>query len=252
MSSTRTFVSLALASLLLCSSARSQDGLSLFRRMQDALGGADNIAAIHDWEQEVRAESWNGATGQPLGEVRKRTRWIRPAYLRVDQVGPGSTYVLYFDGTSGWEILPGAAQVVELTGGELEFARKYVAGFRLHTWTADRDPRYRITSPSPNVVRISDGDVTHQLDITLDVTTSLPVKISSITLSDPAHPVPSDEVTAAWEAVEGVRFPSQWTVFRAGVRVAEAKNARHFVNSGLKLADLAAKPADLKPVFRAR
>jgi len=96
------FVSLALVALFLCSSVFSQDGLPLFRKMQDALGGADRIAAIRDFEQEVRAESWNGNTGQSMGEVRKRTRWIRPNYLRVDQIGPGSTYVLYCDGATGW------------------------------------------------------------------------------------------------------------------------------------------------------
>jgi hypothetical protein len=252
MRSKSTVLSSALASLFLCSSVFSQDGLPLFRKMQDALGGADRIAAIRDFDQEVRAESWNGNTGQSMGEVRKRTRWIRPNHLRVDQVGPGSTYVLYCDGTTGWEILPGTQQVVELMGGELEFARRSVEGFRLNTWIADRDPRYRITSPSPNVVRISDGDITHQLDITLDAASSLPVKVSMTTLSDPAHPRPSDELTTDWETVQGIRFPRRWTVFRSGVRVAEAKDARSVVNSGLKLADLTAKPPDLKPVLSSR
>jgi hypothetical protein len=252
MRSKPTFVSLTLASLFLCASAFSQDGLPLFHKMQQALGGADKIAAIRDFEQEVRAESWNGNTGRSMGEVRKRTRWIRPNHLRVDQVGPGSTYVLYCDGTTGWEILPGTQHVVELTGGELEFARRYVEGFRLNTWIADRDPRYRITSPSPNVVRISDGDIAHQLDVTLDAASSLPVKISFITLSDPAHPIRSDELTTEWETVQGIRFPRRWTVFRGGVRVAEAKDARSVVNSGLELADLAAKPPDLKPVLSSR
>jgi hypothetical protein len=101
-------------------------------------------------------------------------------------------------------------------------------------------------------VRISDGVITHQLDITVDAASSLPVKISTITLSDPAHPTPSDELTTEWETVQGIRFPRRWTVFRSGVRVAEAKDARSVVNSGLKLADLAAKPPDLKPVLSSR
>ena len=167
MGSTPTLVSFLLP-LLLCSPLFSQtadrpeakgadDGLLLFHKMQAALGGADKIASVRDFEQEVRAESWNGTTGQSIGEVRKRTRWIRPNHLRVDQIGPGSTYVLYCDGTTGWEILPGTTQAVELTGGELAFAQRYVESFRLKTWIADRDPRNRITSPSSNVVRVSDG-----------------------------------------------------------------------------------------------
>jgi hypothetical protein len=186
------------------------------------------------------------------GEGGKRTRWIRPNYIRIDQLGPGSTYVLYFDGTTGWEILPGTQQVVELTGGELEFARGMVRGFKLNTWIADRDPRFRITSPAPNVVRVADGDIAHQLDITVDAASSLPMKISFTTLSNPARPVPCEDVLTEWETVQGIRFPRRWTVFRSGVRVAETKEARSFVNSGLKVADLAAKPPDLKPVLSSR
>jgi hypothetical protein len=216
--------------------------------MQEALGGAERIAAIHDFEQRVRADTWDG-NGRPLGEVLKRTRWVRPNYLRADQVGPGSTYVLFFDGTSGWEILPGTERVTELSGGELKFAQKYVRDFRLNTWLADHDPRYRITSPAPNVVRISDGDVTHQLDITLDPVSWLPARTSSISLADPAHPIASEEVIMEWETVQGIRFARRWSVFRGGVRLAEATVEQTRLNSGLKPADLAAKPSDLKPVL---
>jgi len=230
----------------------SQDALALFHKMQDALGGAARIAAVQDFEEIVRAESWNGNTGTSMGEVTKRTRWIRPNHLRVDQVGPGSTYVLYFDGTRGWEIIPGSNKVVELEGGELEFARGYVRGFRLNTWLADRNPAFQITSPSPGVVRVSDGDVSHQLDLTIDPSSLLPVKEGSLTLSDPAHPMSSESVMTEWELVQGVRFPKRWTVYRSGRRVAEALEARHRVNVGLKLADLEAQPNDLKPVLPPR
>jgi hypothetical protein len=240
---------LTLVVLSLGSSVFSQDGLPLLRKMQDALGGADKIAAVRDFEQEVRAQSFNGNTGQLLGEVRKRTRWIRPNYLRVDQVGPGSTYVLFCNGTSGWEILPGTQQVIPLTGGELEFARKYVETFMLKTWLADRDSRFRVTSPTPAIIRISDGDPNHQLDITVDASSSLPVKVSSITLSDPAHPSTRDELTTEWETVQGIRVPHRWTVYQRGARLAEAMTTSTRVNGDLNLADLAATPADLKPLF---
>jgi len=67
---------------------------------------------------------------------------VRPNYLRLDQVGRGSTCVLYFDGRAGWEILPGIREVVALTGGELPFAQKYLQNFTLNIWLADRDLRF--------------------------------------------------------------------------------------------------------------
>src|SRR5947209_3018220 len=213
-----TVTSFLTVGLLLCPSVLAQDGLDLFHKMQEALGRARNIAAIRDFEQRVYAESWDG-NGRSLGEVRKRTRWVRPNYIRADQVGPGSTYVLYFDGTSGWEILPGTKTVTDVAGGELKFAQKYLRDFVLNTWLADRDPVYRITSPAPNVVRISDGDVTHQLDITLDPNSGLPSKTTSISLADPDHPVSSETVTSEWETetVQGLHSARRWTVFLSGI-----------------------------------
>jgi len=245
---TSRLLSFTLLSLLLCPSVFAQDALQLFHKMQEALGGAENIAAVRDFEQRLRAESWDG-NGRPLGEVRKRTRWVRPNHLRADQVGPGSTYVLYFDGTSGWEILPGTKTVAVLAGGELKFAQKYLRDLTLNVWLADRDPRYRITSPAPDDVRISDGDVADQLDITVDPVSWLPVRTTSISLADPAHPIPSETVTTEWETVQGIRFARRWSVFRSGVRIAEATVEQTRVNNGLKPADLAAKPHDLRPVL---
>jgi len=86
----------------------TRQGLQLLRRMQDALGGAERIAAIRDYEETVDARTWN-PDGSPLGQVRKRTRWMRePNVIRLDQIGPRDTYVLFYDGSasSGWEILP--------------------------------------------------------------------------------------------------------------------------------------------------
>ena len=55
-----------------------------------------------------------------------------------------------------------------------------------------------------------------------------------------------------WETVQGLRFAHRWTVFRSGVRVAEATVERTRVTSGLQQIDLAAKPLDLRPVFSSR
>ena len=68
---------LAVTSFLQASPARStQAGLQLLHDMQNALGGAKNIAAVRDFEETIRAQAWDSA-GNPLGEVRKRTRWIQ-------------------------------------------------------------------------------------------------------------------------------------------------------------------------------
>jgi hypothetical protein len=240
-----------LAGLLVCAAAFCQNGQALLHKMQGALGGADKIEKIRDFEQLVTAKTWD-RQGKPIGEVRKRTRWIKPNYLRLDQVGPGDTYALYFDGASGWEILPGK-HLADLAGGELEFARNYLAGFALNIWLADRNPDYEVTAPAANVVRVSARKIGNDgLDITLDAVSWLPVKQTSNSLADPAHPESSENQIKEWMTVAGIQFPRRVWILHGGTRLADITTGEIKLNGGLLAADLAVKPADLNPVLSGR
>ena len=198
--------------------------------MQRALGGADKIAAIHDLDWTVRAKTFDHE-GKPIGQVIKRTRWIRPNYLRLDQVGPGDTYVLYFDGTKGWDILPDK-RVLDLAGGELDFAKAYLSGFMLNAWLADRVGGFTITSPTTNVIRLSsNGSIT---EITLNPVTWLPAQ------------------TLEWMDVQGIRFPARELNSHKNDGSADIRTEKVAFNIGLDPRDLAAKPADQTPVLTSR
>jgi len=225
--------------LLSQSPAAAQDGLQLLHKMQTAIGGSERIAAIHDYEESVQAQTWNNE-GELNGEVLKRTRWITPNYLRLDQVGPDDTYVLYFDGKSGWEILPDKS-VLPLVGGELKFAQKYLFGLRLKLWLADRDSRYLVESLAKNVIRISDkNDETNKLDITLDPVSSLPVKQMDGS---------TETRLEQWSAVQGVQFPHLLSMIKDGATVAVIHVNKIELDRDLKVDELGKKPQDLKPVM---
>jgi hypothetical protein len=237
-------------------SGSTPEGLQLLHEMQAALGGAERIAAVRDFEETIRAEA-RDAAGASLGEVRKRTRWMRsPNVLRLDQIGPRGTYVLYFDGgaAAGWEILPDLAnpdrykttgKAVALEGGELEFARSYLAGFDLDLWLADRKGGFTVTSPRPNVLRIEHhGKAT---DFTLDPAVNLPLKSAGISLADPDRPVPAEMHYESWKEFSGVRFPTRRINFHSGVNRGETATEDIRINAGLRQQDLAAKPADFAP-----
>jgi hypothetical protein len=244
----RFSASVALSMLLFCASSSGQDALQLFHKMQTALGGAEKIASVRDFEESVRAQAWHN-DGVAMGDVRKRTRWIRPNILRLDQVGAEDTYVLYFDGTSGWEILPDKT-VANLAGGELKFAQNYLSGQNLNFWLADRDPSKMITFSKPNTIVISTkGDPSQRTEFTLDSVTFLPVKETDISLSDPNHPVSSESRLEQWRAIDGVKFPQRITKFHSGAKLAELTVEQIRLNSGIKAGDLAIKPPDLKPVM---
>lgn len=181
--------------------------------MQTALGGADKIASIRDFEETVRARAWHN-DGRPMGEVHKRTRWIRPDILRLDQVGAEDTYVLYFGRTSGWQILPDQP-LAGLDASTVKFARNYVAGIVFNLWLADRDPNRTIKSPTQNVIAIATSrDATQKTEITLDPATSLPLTETDISLSDPDHPLTRETKFERWQAVDGIQFPGLLTKFQ--------------------------------------
>ena len=156
--------------------------------------------------------------------------------LRIDQVGREDTYLLYFDGTSGWEILPNGT-IADLVGDELKFAKHYLWGLNLNVWLADRNQQSRITSPAPNVLVVTDkNDPSLKEELALDTKTFLPTKSGSL-----SH----------WQAFAGVKFPQRISNFHNGKRVAVITVERTKINQGLKPADLAVRPPDLKPVMPA-
>jgi len=242
-------------------SQSSPEGLRLLHKLQDALGGAKRIAAVLDFEETIRAQAWD-SNGGALGEVRKRTRWVRtPNVIRLDQIGPRGTYVLYFDGRTGdgWEILPDltspdvyktTGKAVALAGGELDFAKGYLTGFDLNAWLADQTPGFSVTSPGPNVVRVNhDGTAT---DFTLDPVTNLPLKSASVSLADPDHPVAAQMRYDGWKEFSGVRFPTHRANYHTGVKRGEVTTEDIRINAGLRPQDLAAKPADFSPQIARR
>jgi len=241
--------SITIALAAVCAPSLAQDGMTLLHKMQDALGGADRIAAIRDFDETVSAQTFN-AQGAPTGAtVRKRMRWIRPNILRLDQVGPGDTYVLYFDGTGGWEIFPTKTYAV-LAGSELQFAKNYLRGLDLNVWLADRDPQFTVTSPAPNVIDIADGaNAGKKMEFTLDPATFLPFENSAISISDTGQPIAQEIHLDRWTAVEGIRFPHRSINIHNGVKRAEITVGSVKLNGGLNPGDLALKPSNLAPVM---
>ncbi len=233
-------------------------GLRLLHQLQVALGGAKRIAAIQDLDETIRAQAWDSAGGS-LGDVRKRTRWMRtPNVLRLDQRGPRGTYVLYFDGGSGsgWEILPDlqgpdpyktTGSAIELAGGELQFAKGYLSGFDINLRLADQIPGYKVTASTstPGVVRIEHG--AGATDLTLDPVTGLPVKSAGVSLADPDRPVPAEMRFVEWKEISGVRFPTHRVNYLSGMKRGEVTTSGIRVNVGLRQQDLAAKPGDFAP-----
>lgn len=243
------FLSITLALAAACAPVLAQDGVALLHKMQQALGGADKIAAIRGVDETVSAQTFTAQGASTGATVRKRMRWIRPNILRLDQLGPGDTYVLYFDGKGGWEILPDKTYAV-LADSELQFAKDYLRGLDLHVWLADRDPNVTLTSPNANVIDFADGaNPGKKIEVTLDPATFLPIKKSTIVISEISQPIAQELRFEQWTAVGGIRLPQRSINIHDGVKRAEISVESVKLDSGMNPADLALKPANLDPVM---
>ena len=181
--------------------------------MQSALGGRDKIASVRDFEECIRGDGWSD-NGKYQGVSYKRTRWITPETVRIDQAGL-SNYVLFFNGTSGWEILPDKG-FAQLAGEELDFAQGYANGVDVRAWLGDRNPENVFTSPKRNVISVSRGkrDTLHKTEIILDPTTFLPKSESSIFLIDAKHPIATQtRQFEDWTEFQGVSFRAESSIF---------------------------------------
>jgi hypothetical protein len=244
--------------LLIGSAAADRNALQLIHEMQTALGGAPQLAAIRDFDESVSAKTWD-RRGRPLGGVRKRVRWIRPNYLRIDQAGPYDTYVLFFDGRAGWEITPDRSvedlsvkdlSVKELSGGELTFAQNYLRGLDLKIWLADRDGSDTVSSPAPNTLIVTpEAGRSLSTTITLDPVTHLPTRQGGTSYSDPDHPASAYTALDQWRVINGIKFPGRIRNFHEGRMLAEMTLHGMRVNIGIQTNVLSVKPPDLMPVM---
>lgn len=189
-----------------------------------------------------------GDHGKFYGVVYKRTRWIKPNFLRLDQVGPGNSYVLYFDGKSGWEILPDKG-FIELSGAELSYAKGYLSGVNLNAWLADRDPHNQFTATTSTVVSISsDADDSDKTEMTLDSATFLPVKETLITCGNSDHPIAKQSREfEGWEDFQGVKFPRRIINFHHNQKVADIKLQYIKADRQMVSRVLSVMPENLKP-----
>jgi hypothetical protein len=217
----------------------AQDPLQLLHRMQEALGGAEKLAAIRDYQWSIVGKSF-GPGGQDLGEGTRTIRLVRPNHFRFDQVIPMGEVKMYFDGTQGWEITPDHGYQ-ELTGGELEFAKGESSGFYLNLWIADRNPDYSITSGGPNIIRISHKGA-EPTNITVDPQTFLPIREAGVSLSNPDAPVPAYTEITEWQTVDGVKLPKRILNYHRGRLVVDIRTTEIKINNGIDPKELAKPP----------
>ena len=215
-------------------------GKALLARVQQALGGAPQLAAVRDLQFHANVEVFTPGASM---KVKQTNSFILPSTVRQDNELPFMKQSVYSDGTSGWlsgmqgvQNLP--APVLKQIHGE---AFRQIASLAL----SDRDPDRTVTQVADGVLEISSKEG-ESVRITVDEKTGLPAKLAY--QQSPAEGGTAvEEVFSDWRDVDLLHLPFEWSVMQSGKKYAAFTVQDYKLNSGLTAATLGQKPAPAPP-----
>jgi zinc protease len=208
-----------------------QKGKELLLHVQQALGGADKLAAVKDlvYHGEAGIET-PGATMK----VKQVNSYLAPSSLRQEIELPFAKQTVYSNGTTGWLVSPQGP--MGMSPAVLKQVRGEVFRQIPPLAMSDRDVDRTVNYVGEGTLEISakDGE---SVRLEVDEKTGLPSKIVYQGGQGPVEQTYSD-----WREVNGIRLPFAWTIMQGGKKFASVTVAEYKVNSGLTQEEISKKP----------
>jgi len=210
-------------------------GKELLQRVQQALGGAEKLAAVKDLQFHANLEVFTPGASM---KVKQTNSFVAPWTIRQDNELPFLKQSVYSDGTSGW--LAGAQGVQNLTPPVLKQIRGEAFRQLPALVMSDHDANRTVNYAGEGVVEISSKDG-ESVRLSVDEKTGIPAKVAY--QQSPAEGGSAvEEIFSDWRDVDGIRLPFQWTVMQGGKKFAGVTVQDYKINSGLTPEVLAKKP----------
>ncbi len=215
-------------------------GQALLARVQQALGGADKLAAVRDLQFHADVEVFTPGASM---KVKQTDSFIVPSTVRQDNELPFMKQSVYSDGTSGW--LSGMQGVQNLTPPVLKQihgeAFRQIASLAL----SDRDADRTVNQVADGVLEIASKDG-ESVRITVDEKTGFPAKLA-YRQSPGEGGTAVEEIFSDWRDVDLLHLPFQWSVMQSGKKFAAVTIQDYKINSGLTAEALGKRPAPVPP-----
>jgi zinc protease len=208
-----------------------QKGKEILQHVQQALGGAEKLAAVKDlvYHGEAGIET-PGATMK----VKQVNSYMAPSSLRQEIELPFAKQTVYSNGTTGWLVSPQGP--MGMSPAVLKQVRGEVFRQIPPLAMSDRDLDRTVNYVGEGTLEISakDGE---SVRLEVDEKTGLPSKIVYQGGQGPVEQVYSD-----WREVNGIRLPFAWTIMQGGKKFASVTVSDYKVNSGLTQEEISKKP----------
>jgi len=211
-------------------------GKALLARVQQALGGADKLAAIKDAVSQAEvAISTPGATVK----AKQTNTYLSPSSFRQELALPFGKQTVYSNGSAGWMVTMQGSQnlppvVIKQVQGEV-----FRQIFRLAM--SDREPGAVVNYAGEGLLDISDKSGEHA-QLQVDEKTGMPLKVTYQGTAMGGPPSNVEETYADWREVNGIRVPFQRTIMQGGKKFADVTVQDIKFNAGLSDGEISKKP----------
>jgi zinc protease len=207
----------------------------LLARAQEAVGGAEKLAAVKDMLEvaELHVDPSQG------GITMKRTdRWVAPSYFREDTQLPFGIVGIYGDGKTGWMSSPQGQ--TPLPAEQLKPVQDKLLRLYYSLLLSDRLPGRTVSLAGEGTLEISDGHGS-TVRLSIDEKTGMPAKIeyASVTMGGPTSTI--DEIYNHFTEINGIKVPDRMTIMQNGRKYADVLVESTKLNTGLKAEDLSKK-----------
>jgi len=206
----------------------------LLSRAQQAVGGADKLAAVTDYVQEVAYQFDVSAGG---AQATMTERWIAPGYVRQDTTMVDGKVSVYCDGKIGW--MASAKTYNALTGVPLQQVQSDLFRTIFPLLLSDRAPARKVNALDDQTVEISEGK--QIVKLVFDPATGLP-KNAIYDAPTANGQVPVLEAYTDYRDVSGMKIPFKVAITISGKKFQDLTVKSMQINSGLKVQDLEKRP----------
>jgi zinc protease len=214
--------------------ASQQRAKELLARAQQAMGGADKLAAVTDYVQELAYRFDVSAGG---AQIAMTERWLAPGYLRQDSTSATGKLSVYCDGKMGWIASANVAHA--LTGVQLRQEQSDLFRIVLPLMLSDRVPARQLNAVDDETVEISQGK--DSVRLVFDPDTGLP-KNALYEAITAAGMLPVIETYSDYRDLNGLKIPYKVAITLSGKKYQDLTMKSMQINTGLKVADLEKRP----------
>jgi predicted Zn-dependent peptidase len=212
-------------------------GKQLLERAQQAMGGADKLAAVKDATYTVELALEAAAGGIKIKQV---NMYLAPGELRQEQELPFGKVIAYTDGKTGWlstpqGVQPMPAEVMKQAQGEI-----FREPFTL--MLSDRDSARTVNAIGENTIEISTASGGFSVRMEFDPATGLPAREIYTDIGSGGAPAETTDIFSDWREVAGIKLPFKAVQLENGMKMLEATISEYKVNSGLAAAELSKRP----------